>query len=318
MANGENRLKVRRFFRKHQKAIIIVGSILILLAIINRLVSNMNLQKAPTTTYTPNVPVLDNGKSVPKKVSNAFEEFIDKYIGYCNNRNYVAAYNLVSEDCKKNYFGNNYDSYVSYVRQKFDTTKRYAIQSYSNYDDKYIYSVKIFDDYLATGLTGQTYKFQEEKMTIGYNDKKELVVSVGNYMDSKKLQYMASNNYLRAEITEVMEKYSFVVYNLKLTNRSNYWIVIKDGNAGNTEVGLIMDSEVRADLSDDSIILKPGQTIETSVSFDKFYDEGEEPVGVVLDSVRIMENYTIDSDDEELIQSEIDNAVDKFSMTISF
>lgn len=318
MVNGETRIKIRHFFRKHQKAIMITIVVLVILIIVNKLLTNMNLQKAPTTTYTPNVPVLENGKEVPKKISNAFEEFIDKYIGYCNNRNYVSAYNLVSEDCKKNYFGNNYDSYVNYVKQKFNTTKRYAIQSYSNYDDKYIYSVKIFDDYLATGLTGQSYKYQEEKMTISYNDKKELVVSVGNYMDSKKLQYMASNNYLRAEVTEVMEKYSFVVYNLKLTNRSNYWIIIKDGNAGGAEVGLMMNSEVRPDLDDNSIILEPGGAIETSVSFDKFYDSDEEPRGIVLDAVRIMENYTVDSDDEKVIQSEIENAVDKFSMTIAF
>ena len=316
--NADFRLKVRHFIKKHQKLLVILVIIVLLLAIINKLFITFKNNKVPNSTYTPNVSVLDGSSEVPKKVANAFEEFIDSYIGYCNNRNYVAAYNMVSEDCKKNFFGNDYDSYVKYDRQKFNTTKRYAIQNYSNFEDKYIYSVKIFDDYLATGLTGQSYKYQEEKMTISYDKDKNLVVSVGNYIESKKLQYMASNDYLRAEITDALVKYSFIVYNLKLTNRTNYTIVIKDGHADAEEVGLAIGGEIRTSLDDDVIVLLPGQTAEYAISFDKFYDSETQPDGIVLDAVRVMENYTRNPISEDIVKSEIENAVDKFSMTIVF
>jgi hypothetical protein len=225
---------------------------------------------------------------------------------------------MVSEDCKKNFFDNDYDTFVSYVQQKFTTTKRYAIQSYSNYNDKYIYSVKLFDDFLATGLTGQTYKYQEEKMTISYDDNKNLVVSIGNYIESKSLQYMASNDYLKAEVTEALVKYSYVVYKMKFTNRTNYTIVIKDGFADTTEVGLLVGDETRGALESYSIVLEPGATVEASLSFDKFYDSSTDPTGIILSAVRVMENYTENPESTEIAEAEIENAVDKFSMTISF
>jgi hypothetical protein len=311
------RLKIRRFIRKNQKIIVIVIIILAIIIIINRVLIKLKNTKSPTYTYTPNVSVLDSSSEVPTKVANAFEEFIEDYVGYCNNRNYVAAYNMISEDCKKNFFGNDYDSYVSYVQQKFDTTKRYAIQNYSNYDGKYIYTVKLFDDYLATGLTGQTYKYQEEKMTISYDSNKNLVVSVGNYIESKDLQYMASNDYLIVEVTDIVQKYSFAIYTIKFTNRTNYTIVIQDGNTEATEIGLIMDDEIRGALTGDTIVLSPAQTLEVTIPFDKFYDSNLEPQGIIFNTVRVMENYTENATDD-VVQAEIENAIDKFSMTVAF
>jgi hypothetical protein len=316
--NPDFRLKVRRFFRKNKKILIVLAIVILVLTIINRVLISLRNKKSPTYTYTPHTSVLDSSSEVPEKVSNAFEDFIESYVGYCNNRNYVAAYNMISEDCKKNFFDNNYDSYVDYVQQKFDTTKRYAIQNYSNYNDKYIYNVKLFDDYLATGLTGQTYKYQEEKMTISYDENNELVVSVGNYIESNNLKYMASNDYLKVEVTSVIVKYSFSIYKLKFTNRTNYTIAIQDGRVDTTEIGLIVNNQVRGELNNTNIVLAPGQTLEVSLSFEEFYDSNLEPSGIILDSVRVMENYTEDPESEEEIENEINNAIDKFSMTIAF
>lgn len=218
---------------------------------------------------------------------------------------------------RKIFFGDDYDTYVSYVQQKFDgNTKRYAIQDYSNVDGKYIYNVKIFNDFLATGLTNQRYVFQEEKIIVSYDEDKNIVFSVGNYVDSKPLKYMASNDYLRVEVTRVTEKYSFCVYKLKLINRSNYTVVIKDGLSENWEVGLAISNEIRPTIDNDiNIILEPGESKDVQLSFEKFYDSSSEPSGIVLNAVRVMENYTGNPDTAE---AEIENAIDKFSMTVAF
>ena len=224
---------------------------------------------------------------------------------------------MISDDCKKNFFGDDYDTYVSYVQQKFDgNTKRYAIQDYSNVDGKYIYNVKIFNDFLATGLTNQRYVFQEEKIIVSYDEDKNIVFSVGNYVDSKPLKYMASNDYLRVEVTQVTEKYSFCIYKLKFINRSNYTVVVKDGLSGNWEVGLAISNEIRSTIDNDiNIILEPGESKNVQLSFEKFYDSSSEPNGIVLNAVRVMENYTGNPDTAE---AEIENAIDKFSMTVAF
>ena len=265
----------------------------------------------------PNVAVLDSKESkVPTEVANEFEKFIQEYVGYCNNRNYVGAWNLVSQDCKKNFFGNDYNMFVKYVQQKFDgNTKRYAIQNYSNVDGQYIYNVKIFDDFLATGLTNQRYVFQEEKFVISYDKDKNLVCNVGNYMNTKKLLYMASNDYLRIEVTEAIEKYSFIIYKINFTNRTNHTIVIQDGLTGDWEIGLAVGNDIRHTTDNSVIVLSPGENRIVSLSFEKFYDSANEPEGIIFNAVRVMDNYT---GNPETANNEIENAIDKFSMTVGF
>lgn len=315
--NPDLRLKVRHFIRDHYKPIIIIVTIFVILIIINRFLVNRKYNTIPQTTYTPNVPVLDSKESkVPTKVANEFDKFIKDYVGYCNNRNYVSAWNMVSEDCKKNFFGNSYDMFVKYVQQKFNgNTKRYAVQDYSNLDGEYIYNVKIFDDFLATGLTNQRFSFQEEKFVIRYDENKNLVCNVGNYMGAQKVNYLKSNDYLRVEVTEVIEKYSFQIYKITFVNRTNNTIVIQDGLTGDWEIGMAIGTEIRPTTDDTPIVLEPGERKTVSLSFEKFYDSSKEPDGIVLNAVRVMENYTGNINTAE---AEIENALDKFSMTIAF
>ena len=316
--NPDLRLKIRHFFQDHYRMIILVVVIILVILIINRFLIGRRNTGTPPTTYRPNKSVLDSQDStVPDKVEKSFEEFIEDYVGYCNNRNYVEAWNLISDDCKKNFFGDSYDMYVKYVKQKFDgNTKRYAIQDYSNVDGKYIYNVKIFNDFLATGLTNQSFVYQEEKIMASYDDENNLVFSVGNYIGSNKVNYMKSNDYLIATVTEVVEKYSFSIYKINLLNRTNHTVVIKDGLTGDWEVGLDIGSEIRATADDDTkIVLGPGESQVVSISFEKFFDSTQEPNGIVFNAVRVMDNYTGNPDTAE---SEVENAIDKFSMTIGF
>lgn len=312
--NPDIRIKIRNFFRKYGKIIVIILFAFLLIVIINKLLILNSAPDVPETSYVPHTTVLDSSIDVPEKVADSFEDFIENYVKYCNNRDYVKAYNLISDDCKKNFFGNSYNNFVNYVSEKFDSTKSYAIQSYSSVDDKYIYSVKLYDNFLATGLTNQSYRYVEEKMAVNYDDNGNIVFSVGNYMGSQDLQYQASNDYLKAEVTKSVEKYSFIIYNLKLTNRSNYTIVIQDGNTDDTEIFINIGNETRNCIDETTIVLNPGETKEFAISFSKFYDSDSSVNSLVLNAVRVIENYT---GNPETAEEEIENAIYKASMTIS-
>jgi hypothetical protein len=314
--NPDLRLKISHFFQRNKKVIAIIVIVVALLAIINRMLLLMSTKPSRTTTYEKNTPIMETSSEFPTKISNSFENFIDKYVAYCNASNFVAAYNMISDDCKKNFFGNDYNAYVEYVTQKFDgNTKRYMLQAYSDYDNKYIYQVKIFDDYLATGLTGQSYRYQEEKFTVSYDDNGEIVFSVGNYIESKDLTYMASNDYMKVDVTNVLIKYGYEIYTIRVTNRSNYTIVIKDGNSDATEIGLLVGTDFRGTDDSTNVIIEPGRAVEFTVSFSKFCDTDKDDTGIVFDAVRIMENYT---GTYESAEEEDAAAIDKLSMTISF
>ena len=134
-------------------------------------------------------------------------------------------------------------------------------------------------------------------------------------MNAEKLLYMASNDYLRVEITEAVEKYSFIIYKFNFINRTNHTIVIQDGLADSWEIGMSIGNEVRTVLDSTKIVLEPGESKIVSLSFEKFYDVPTKPDGIILNTVRVMDNYT---GDEEKAKAEIENAIDKFSMTIAF
>ena len=122
------------------------------------------------------------------------------------------------------------------------------------------------------------------------------------------------NDYLKLDVVNKTVNYSIETYKVKLTNRSNYTIVIADGQEED-EVALKLSNEIRklSDIND--IILKPGEEKELEWIFPKFIDDQDASQAVILSSVRVMEKYSGTEDvPEEVIKSEIDNAIAKFSM----
>ena len=65
-----------------------------------------------------------------------------------------------------------------------------------------------------------------------------------------------------------------------------------------------------------NIVLKPNQNITLKLEFAKFYDNDNEAANLTFGSVRVMEQYSGTEVDENVIQSEIQNAVAKFSVNI--
>lgn len=56
-------LKLRRFFRKYGKILIVVFAIVAIIITIDRIIKNSNDLDTPKTTLTPNEPVLDIGRN---------------------------------------------------------------------------------------------------------------------------------------------------------------------------------------------------------------------------------------------------------------
>lgn len=300
-------LKLRRFFRKYGRALIVIGVIIAIIIGVDRLIKISMRNEKPQTTYTPNISVLDSTEKVPTKVQKNFEDFIDEYINYCNNQEYDSAYSMISEDCRNDYFGSLSD-FKAYVKNKFTTKKSYAIQSYSIYHKKYVYTVKLFDDFLATGLTGSSYKYQEEKIVASYDDKHNLVFSVGNFIEKNPIESVQENQYVKVDIKNQVIQYDYEQYTIKVTNKSDYTIIIQDGEADDKEIQINLGQEYRPNENTDEIILEPGEATTIKPVFQKFWDDGDETKEVIFTSVRVVEP----------IDEENYNTIDKMSMTMGF
>ena len=96
----------------------------------------------------------------------------------------------------------------------------------------------------------------------------------------------------------------------------NYIVVIADG-VETEEVSLVLSNETRQRGSTFDIVLDPQEAQTYTFEFPKFMDDGDISQSLLFSSIRVMEQYSgTDEIPKEVIQSEIDNAISKFSMTV--
>ena len=313
------RLKIRRFFRTYRRVLLIIFIIWAIVFFINMILRNMPKELKPETTYEVHSSVMDSSSSTPKSLQKPIEEKIEEYIGYCNEGNFQKAFNMLSEDCREYGFNNDIEEFMKHVFLKMPTPKKYSIQNYSNIKhgkmNLYIYEIKYIDNFLSTGLTNTEYSFTTENITF-YSEDNELKMSVGNYIYHTDIKNISENNYLKIDVVDKVVNYSIETYKIKLTNRSNYTIVISDSQEKD-EVVLVLPQEVRNLSEVADIVLGPEESLILDFTFPKFVDDGDSSQSIVFSSIRVMEKYSgTENVDEKTIQSEIDNAISKFSMEV--
>lgn len=313
------RLKVRRFLRAYKNVLIVIVIIWAIIFFINMILKNRPQKLTPSVTYEAHTSIMDSTKDTPKSLQEPIEDIIKEYIGYCNEGNYQKAFNMLSEDCRKYEFNDSVQDFMTHVLVKMPTPKKYSIQNYSNvkYGKKkmYVYEIKYTDDLLATGLTNSTYAFTSENLTF-YEGEDGLEMNAGNYIYHEDIKRISENEYLKIDVIDKVVNYSIETYEVKFTNRSDYTVVIADGEESDEAI-LTLPNESRKRSGTSDIVLKPKESLTMSFVFPKFVDDGDESQGLVFSSIRVMEKYSGTEDvEDDVIKSEIDNAISKFSMEV--
>ena len=312
------RLRIRHFFRKNKKLLLIIFIIWFIVYLINRIIINLPTDTEPETTYKPHSSILSKG-TTPKAIQKPIEEKIKKYVGLLNEGNFKKAFDMLSDDCKKYSFNNDIKLFMDHVYTKMPTMKTYSIQSYSNIicgnKKMFIYEVRYFDDILATGLTNSEYEYTQENFTF-YSGKDGLEMNVGDFVYHTDIKSIVENEYLKVDVIDKVVNYSMEKYEVKFTNRSNYTIIIADGvESEEVLLGLANETRKRAELND--IVLGPNESVTQTFSFPKFVDDSDNSQKLIYSSIRVMEQYSgTDFVSKEQMQSEIDNAISKFSVEV--
>ncbi len=292
------RLKVRNFFKKYKNKIFIVLVIWIIILAINYLLGHQKQKIVLNTTYAPHNVVLLSDSEVPENLQNPIEDLIDDYVNKCNNKDYKAAYELLTEECKTHAFNNSLEKFTKYIDSIFAQEKRYSIQNYSNISEQYIYNLKLLNDIITTGLTNESYAYYEEKIAIK-KENGQLKLSVNDYMGSKELKNVAEDDYLKIRIESKEQYYDHEIYTVKATNKSDKTAIIFDGLAGE-EIYLVSETDRRALLNaDTSLVLIPGETKTAKLTFSKYYDETIPADQIIFNKIRLLTDYTGNEPTEE-------------------
>ena len=284
------RLKLRHFFQKYKKIILVIVIIWTVIIAINYLLGwflakqEEGQEEKPTTTYEPNQPVMGNDE-VPKKVQEPISQLIDTYINYCNSKEYQKAYDLLSQDCKNALY------------PTLDDFKKY-IQNYSNVDKTYIYNVRILDDIMATGLTGEDYLYYEEKFAIKQIDN-NLQLSIRGYIGKEDINKGAEDDNIKVYVKSRDVYYDKEVYTVQIQSKVNQTMVIQD-QSNNTEVQLNIGDQYRNMETDfGTIVMDPLGTQTYKMKFTKFFDDGRTSSSLRLTDIRIYNQYTGQESDKQ-------------------
>lgn len=306
------RLKIRDFYKRNKSKIVIILLIWFVIIVINLILKNYKGPQTPKTSYKPHTAIMDNSE-VPKKDQEPIEKLISDYIGCCNNKEYEKAYNMLSYECRTNLYS-NIDDFKKYVDNVFDTKKIYTIQNYSNVDNKYIYEVNIFEDILATGLTGkEDLSIYSEKFVITKTNN-GLSLAIRNFVENSENYQVYEDEYIKVEVKDMVQSYETQVYKVKLTNRTENTIVLAD-KTEKYEIMLELNSENRniQNMRERGIYLNPYESKEVDLEFVKFFDENEKAKGIIFNAVRVLKSY---SGIYSKRQEEMDNAVKLYSFKI--
>ena len=306
------RLKIRNFFKKYRKVILIVIVVWAVIMAINYYLKNQKEPEVLNTTYTPHEVLLKSDTDVPEKLQTPIEDLIDDYVNKCNSKDYSGAFNLLTEECKTYVFDDSLDKFKEYIDEVFDNEKRYSIQDYSNYGEYYIYNIKIIDNIIKTGLTNQTYAYYEEKIAIK-QDGNTLKMNVNDYMEHEDLKKIAEDDYLKIRIESREDYYNSQLYTIRITNKTNKEVVLYDGIANN-ELAIESENDSRdASTVSSTMALAPSETKTFKVRFAKYYDEKTKATNITFNKVRIMNEYT---GNEETEEEELSKAEKSYSISI--
>lgn len=308
--------KIVDYSQKNKKKLILVFLIIwLIIFIINTILKNTPEKlPEPSTTYKPHVSVVDEKQEVPEKYQQPIENLIEKYMNYCNNKEYENAYKMITKECRdKNY--PTLEQFKLYVDHVFEGKKKiYNIQSYSIVDNKYIYQIRILDDILANG-TNDGYYYYEEKFVI-VNDGGELKLSIAEYVEDENPNIVAEDNNMKVEIINISKDYETETYTIKVTNKTDKYIVLADNSYAN-EIMLDLGEDTRKPTNNDLeyFFVIPNSVSTHEFEFNKYYDSSLTAKRIIFSNVRVLKDYDWQ---KRTTQENVDNAVELYAFQVNF
>jgi len=172
----------------------------------------------------------------------------------------------------------------------YNKDKVATFQAYSNYRKRYIYKVTVSDNIEKTGTSGN-YKTYNELLTVSKVGKDYRIADYG-YIDKEKVDFKNQDENIAVEIASKEVSYKTEQYNIKITNKTDKYIIIADSTAG-AEITLNVGGEERHSINTDSqgIVLYPGETTTRAVVFYKYFDKPINASKMSFNVVRIVNNY---------------------------
>lgn len=183
--------------------------------------NNQNTIKQ-SSTYKPEQTVIQ-GENVSSVQQEKNDNVMDNFIQYCNQKDVEKAYNLLTDECKEVIFDSKIQNFEQdYINEIFNTQKTYSMQSWIQASSGYTYKVKIMEDMLSTGKTGD---YIEDYYTI-VNKNGEYKLNINSYVGRRDINKSAEKDNISITVNTKDVYMDYEIYNIKVQNSSDKTIIL--------------------------------------------------------------------------------------------
>lgn len=225
--------------------------------------------------FEPTESVITGEKTTTEE-TKVSTEIIEKFVQCCNNKDYQTAFNLLSDDCKKEY-GNDINKFISgYYNNIFTQKRTYNLELWLNYSNVYTYKITYYaDNLLATGGTGVTNDNREDYITV-IQDDDNTKLNVNGFIANENINKSAKENNVEIMVKNKKIYKNYEEYSITIKNYSDKSIKIADENDSksiclvdkrNVEYSSFIN-EIPAEI----LSLKSGYQRNITIRFNKIYD----------------------------------------------
>lgn len=235
----------------------------------------------------------DNSTVTGKKLSDSQKikiDTINKFVEYCNKEDLENAYNLISDDCKNEYYPDLENFKEGYYNDIFNGNKKSVnVENWVNN----IYKVNYTEDYLSTGKYSSDNNIQDYITIVDQNDEHKLNINnyVGKYGINKTNEDEETGIKIEVEESNVFMEYE--TYKIKVTNNSDNIIKLDDGV--DTKAMYIQDkngknfSAYTHELSDEQLTVRARQSKEIEIKYYSKYNS-DKVINKIVFSRVILDN----------------------------
>lgn len=285
------------------KIVGITVGILLIIQIVNKTISIKNKENSQNIVIgeqnqnTLNEIILEDNKSVltGENISeNQTDklEILDKFVEFCNNNQIEEAYNLLSEECKKEMYDQIDDFQNNYYNKIFNGKRKNI--SVENWIGN-IYKVKFLEDALSTGIYNKESGIQDY-ITIVEDNEDKIKLNINGYIGKEKMNQSKEAFDIKISILEKNQYMDFETYKFEVVNNSKNTVMLcekEDNERDNTGSIYLEDNNglkyyaYLHELSEADIRVLPGETKEIEIKYYNKYSSTKQIEKIVFSEIAL-------------------------------
>ena len=239
-----------------------------------------------------NTIVSDENKSTVtgeelSKTQTELLKSIDKFAEYCNNNNTDDAYNLLSEECKKEMYPTVEDFIELYYKKIFDGKLKNI--SVENWVDN-IYKVKFSDDALSTGIYNSDNNIQDY-ISVVKDEDDNYKLNINGYVGQEELNKETEAFDLKIKVVEKNQYMDFTTYTYEVKNGSKNVIRLNDIES-EAEMYLEDKNSIKYyaymnELAESDLRVMPGETKKVVIKYYCRFSSTREITSIVFPEIQL-------------------------------